>query len=63
MTNEEIETVSEGIVDFVVTSMATRPYNDDDKLDAEDKTGDIKTVVCITFANGRMLVCVDPILL
>lgn len=63
MTNEEIETIAEAIIDGTVASLMTRPFNDDDKLDAEDKSGDVKTVVCIVFANGRTLICVDPILL
>lgn len=85
MTNEEIKTFSEAILDSVIVEVSARPYNDEDitgdeagmkriaaiardmqwpknRVDIPD-SGDVKTVVCITFSDGRILFCVDPILL
>lgn len=63
MTSEEIRALSEAVVDGEVVAVSARPYDDDDGTSMEGKAGDTKTVVCITFADGRMLLCVDPILL
>ena len=58
MTREEIKALSDAVVLQEVVEVSSRPYNDSDTT--EDDT---KTVICITFADGRMLLCVDPILL